>query len=396
MPPPNLHRHWHAPSLPSRARPIDEDGAPPGKTTVDNDHHRSDYVVDVSHSRGDDDLDDIDDGGGSDGSSEGSTCRARPAYPHGLHRHWHASSNISGHDGGDHHRSDYVVDLLEKIDEGSGSVGSSEAISQPSKEEKEPLKQFYYYRHRFYNEQYHHLDDSQFASGRHGLDNVDDSIGIESVCSFVTLSEAFDRSSQEGDAFSTASSITEQNSQYYPSRERSRSVDSFYSQHASYSHSPSNSSSYISTVSSVTLSRALDDDLEWRERHDRDTTGEGNITSSLCRPTRGFCVDTRLGDFVEDVPSPQSVSDILAPDVIEDYLTDEEKYSLVDKGVAGSNSTAIRTTKTAIDNSQDLVDFGRISTATTKQFSTMEASTMEADVATATEALTLAEKEGRR
>jgi hypothetical protein len=90
------------------------------------------------------------------------------------------------------------------------------------------------------------------------------------------------------------------------------------------------------------------------------------------------------------------VSDILAPDVIEDYFTDEEKYSLVDKGVAGSNSTAIRTTKTAIDNSQDLVDFGRISTATTKQFSTMEASTMEADVATATEALTLAEKEGRR
>ena len=374
MPPPNLHRHWQAPSLPSRARPIDEDGAPPKKTTVDNDHHRSDYGVDVSHSRGDDDLDDIDDGGGSDGSSEGSTCRARPAYPHGLHRHWHASSKISGHDGGDHHRSDYVVDLLEKIDEGSGSVGSSEAISQPSKEEKEPLKQFYYYRHRFYNEQYHHLDDSQFASGRHGLDNVDDSLGIESVCSFVTLSEAFDRSSQEGDAFSTASSITEQNSQYYPSRERSRSVDSFYSQHASYSHSPSNSSSYISTVSSVTLSRALDDDLEWRER--------------------GFCVDTRLGDL-----SPQSVSDILAPDVIEDYFTDEEKYSLVDKGVAGSNSTAIRTTKTAIDNSQDdasLVDFGRISTATTKQFSTEEASTMEADLATATEALTLAEKEGRR
>ena len=374
MPPPNLHRHWQAPSLPSRARPIDEDGAPPKKTTVDNDHHRSDYVVDVSHSRGDDDLDDIDDGGGSDGSSEGSTCRARPAYPHGLPRHWHASSKISGQDGGDHHRSDYVVDLLEKIDEGSGSVGSSEAISQPSKEEKEPLKQFYYYRHRFYNEQYHHLDDSQFASGRHGLDNVDDSLGIESVCSFVTLSEAFDRSSQEGDAFSTASSITEQNSQYYPSRERSRSVDSFYSQHASYSHSPSNSSSYISTVSSVTLSRALDDDLEWRER--------------------GFCVDTRLGDL-----SPQSVSDILAPDVIEDYFTDEEKYSLVDKGVAGSNSTAIRTTKTAIDNSQDdasLVDFGRISTATTKQFSTEEASTMEADLATATEALTLAEKEGRR
>jgi hypothetical protein len=106
-----------------------------------------------------------------------------------------------------------------------------------------------------------------------------------------------------------------------------------------------------------------------------------------------------LGDFVED---PQSLSDNLAPDVIEEYLTDEEKYSLVDKGVAGSNSTAIRTTKTAIDDSQDdasllaLVDLGRISTATTKQFSTEEASTMEADLATATEALTLAEKEGRR
>ena len=52
-----------------------------------------------------------------------------------------------------------------------------------------------------------------------------------------------------------------------------------------------------------------------------------------------------------------------------DYFTDEEKYSLVDKGVADEDW---------------------------KQFSTKEASTMEADVATATEALTLAEKEGRR
>ena len=360
MPPYDLHSHWHASSsnggggsLPSRSRLIDEDVASPKMTTIDNDHHCSDYVVDVSRSQSDDDLEEIDNGGRSDESSEGNTYRARPVYPHGLHRNWHASSKMSGRplksrarpndDGSDHRRSDYVVDLLEKIDEGSGSVGSSEVISQPSKEEKEPLKQFYDYRHRFYNEQYHHFDDSQFASGRHGLDNVDDSLGIESLCSFVTLSEAFDRSSQEGDAFSTTSSITEQNSQCYPSRERGRSVDSFYSQHSSYSHSPSNSSSYISTVSSVTLSRAFDDDLECRERHDR-----------------GFCIATRLGDFVEDVdvPSPQSVSENLAPDVIEyyggeDYFTVEENDESVDKGVARSDSTAMRTTKTVIYNSQD-------------------------------------------
>jgi hypothetical protein len=315
-------------------------------------------------------LEEIDDGGAAlDGVEGGSACRVRLAYPHCLHRHWHASSKISGHDGGNHHRSDYVIDLLDKIDEGSRSVGSRSSerdfiTSQPSKEEKESLKQFYDYRHRFYNEQY------QFALG---TTDCDGSLGIESVCSpsFVVLSEAafVDRSSQEGDACSTTSSISEQNSQYYLShQERSRSIESVYSHHASYySHSPSNSSSYISTVSSVTLSRALDDELEGRRSNDQ-----------------GFCVSTRLGDFVEDLdtPSPQCVS--LAPNVIELYVGED---SFVDE-----------------DNQDDAsllahVDFGRISTVkearpTVKQSSSEEAFTTEAVLASATEALTFPNEEG--
>lgn len=358
MPPRNLHHHWNAPS----SRPTEEDGVPPKKTVVANDHHRSETLtINVSRSRSNDTLEKIDDGGALDGV-EGSACRVRPAYPHGLHRHWHASSKISGHDGGNHHRSDYVINHLDKIDEGSGSVGSRSSereiiTSQSSKEKKEPFKQFY---------------DNQFALGRHhGLvNNVDDSLGIESVWSpsFVMLSEAFvDRSSQEGDACSTTSSISEQNSQYYPSQEKSRSIDSFYSHHVSYySHSPSNSSSYISTVSSVTLSRALDDELEWR-----------------CSNNRGFCVSTRLGDFVEDLdkPSPKCVS--LAPNVIE--LHGEEDY-FVDKDSQNTSLLA-------------LLDFGRIFTVkkarpTAKLSSAEEAFTTEAVLATATEALIFSDEDG--
>jgi hypothetical protein len=106
-------------------------------------------------------------------------------------------------DGGDCHPSDYVVDLLEKIDKGIGSVESSEVISQLSIEEKEPLKQFYDYRHQFYKKQHHHcFDDGQFAQGRPGLDDVNDLPGIDLPWSFIALSEAFDRLSQEGDAIS--------------------------------------------------------------------------------------------------------------------------------------------------------------------------------------------------
>ncbi len=101
--------------------------------------------------------------------------RRRPACHHrvmgqllALPRHWgrlhpiaiwHALSKTSGRsltsrawpndDGGDRHPSDYVVDLLEKINEGSGSVGSSKVILQLSIEEKEPLEQFYDYQHQF-------------------------------------------------------------------------------------------------------------------------------------------------------------------------------------------------------------------------------------------------------
>lgn len=384
MPPHNLHHRWHAPPSPSRARPIDEDGAPSKETIVANDHHRSESLTINVVS-----LEEIDDWGALDGVEGNTTYRARPAYPHGLHRHWHASSKISGHDGGgNHHRSDYVIDHLDNIDEGSGSVGSRSSereIVITSRQEKErPLEQFYDYRHRFYNEQYHHFDDdNQLASGRrhHGLDDyVDDSFGIESVCtpSFVMLSEEFvvDGSSrgEEGDVRSTTSSISsEQNSHYHPSpQDGSRSIDdSFYYSHRAssyYSRSPSNSSSYISTVSSVTLSRALNDELEWRRRSN----------------DRGICVFARLGDFVEvlhDTPSPQTVidDDLASNDVMELYYGGEEYF--VDKDGQDDDSLLA------------LVDFGRIFTVeearpTAKQSSAEEAFTKEAVLATATEALT--------
>ena len=66
-----------------------------------------------------------------------------------------------------------------------------------------------------------------------------------------------------------------------PSWERGCSIGSVYTQHALDSHSPLNSLLCISTVSSVTLLHALDNDSEWRKCRDQ-----------------GFLVATKLGDFV--------------------------------------------------------------------------------------------------
>ena len=244
-----------------------------------------------------------------------------------------------------HHHSDFVADL-EKIDEGGGSDGPSE-FSPPSasKEEMEPLKQFYDYRHRFYNEQYHYFDDSRFSSRRQGSGNFDDDKDIESTCSSVTLSEAFDQASKsDWDTVSATSSLTEE---YYP-RESGRSVDSC----ASLSYAPS----HFSTTSSVTLSRALGDDLDRHEHHDR-----------------GFYVATRLGDFVEDVvvPSPAGADAVSANDGInedgndETVISDGEKNDMDDEeidvssygGVASSNGNAKKTVGLQIASS-DFEDIG--------------------------------------
>ena len=245
-----------------------------------------------------------------------------------------------------HHHSDFVADL-EKIDEGGGSDGPSEfsPIPSASKEEKEPLKPFYDYRHRFYNEQYHYFDDSRFSSRRQGSGNFDDDKDIESTCSSVTLSEAFDQASKsDWDTMSATSSLTDE---YYP-RERGRSVDS----RASSSYAPS----HFSTTSSVTLSRALGDDLERHEHHDR-----------------GFYVATRLGDFIEDVvvPSPAGADAVSANDVInedgneetvisdgENNDTDDEEIDALSYGgVASSNGNAKKTVGHQIASS-DFEDIG--------------------------------------
>ncbi|KAL3816216.1 hypothetical protein ACHAXA_001272 [Cyclostephanos tholiformis] len=229
-----------------------------------------------------------------------------------------------------HHRSDYIVDL-EKIDEGGGSDGPSEfSHGASNSKEKQPLKQFYDYRHRFYNEQCHYFDDSRFSSDRRGSGNVDDDGDIHSSCSSVTLSEAFDQLRSDGDEMSDTSSLTEE---YYP-RERMLSYDSRTSQHPSYSHSPSYSQSLISNVSSVTLSRALDDDLERHEHHDR-----------------GFYVATRLGAFVEDIVVPPEADAACA-----EKVTNEDGYGV----------TAIRDvgeTNDLVDEEIDLSSLGGVASS---------------------------------
>jgi hypothetical protein len=237
-----------------------------------------------------------------------------------------------------HHRSDYVVDL-DKIDEGGGSDGLSEFSPPISKEgnkketttmdeNEQPLKQFYDYRHRYYNEQYHYYDDAQFTSSI-GRGNSSNSIysdmgsDIESTCSSITLSEAFNKSTDgSDDSISATSSLTE--GEYYLNSSGGRvgSNVSAYSPHYSSYTTPS----MISTCSSVTLSRALGDDLDRHEHHDG-----------------GFYVATRLGDFVEDVPPPVKPP----PNIGRNFDDNDVNYCEDRYGV-----TAIRD----VDEENDLVD----------------------------------------
>ena len=114
--------------------------------------------------------------------------------------------------------------------------------------------EFYNYRHQYYKEQYHYIDD-QFT---HPSEHND---GTESTCSSVTLSQAFQPSTRGADE-SCNSSFTDDS--YAETR---------------------GASSYISNVSSVTLSHALS-----VERHEHED--------------QGFYVATRLGDFVAAPKSP--------------------------------------------------------------------------------------------
>ena len=134
-----------------------------------------------------------------------------------------------------------------------GSNHQQQNFNQPQMLNHHPNhpKEFFDYRHQYYTEQYHYFDDKQASNNNRGGDNGNDD--DESNCSSVTLSQAFHQSDGND---SCASSMSDE-----------------------YSSSHMGSSYVGSTVSSVTLSRALS-----VEKHDHG---------------QGFYVATRLGDFVE-------------------------------------------------------------------------------------------------
>ncbi|KAL7464432.1 hypothetical protein ACHAXS_004765 [Conticribra weissflogii] len=123
---------------------------------------------------------------------------------------------------------------------------NSPSHSKQSSKQYQQSAQFYNFRHQYYTEQYHYIDDQYYHAGEHND-------GTDSTCSSVTLSQAFQPT--RGDE-SCNSSLAE---------------DSY----AEAKRAPS----YISNVSSVTLSQALS-----VERHEHED--------------QGFYVATRLGDFV--------------------------------------------------------------------------------------------------
>jgi len=133
--------------------------------------------------------------------------------------------------------------------------------------------QFYNYRHQYYMEQYHYCDEP-FTEPT----NNDE---VDSTCSSVTLSQAFQYSGDGTD--SCSSSITED----YPESHMSPSM--------------------VSTVSSVTLSRALSVD-----KHEH--SGQG------------FFVATRLGDFVEVPSEPDDVDEPAFFKTV--YEVDDEEVSI--------------------------------------------------------------------
>ena len=172
--------------------------------------------------------------------------------------------------------------------------GSNNAAAIPeayAQQQPKAPTQFYNYRHQYYTEQYHYCDE-QFSQAPKGGGDDD----TNSTCSSVTLSQAF----HPDETDSCSSSIT-------------------------------NSSSMISTVSSVTLSRALS-----AERQDH--SGQG------------FYVATRLGDFVEvpnEQPDESSDIDESAGSKPIKEEEEEEEVSSNQNGNAGTDTDTKSDTKSA-------------------------------------------------
>lgn len=181
--------------------------------------------------------------------------------------------------------------------------------------------QFYNYRHQYYMEQYHYCDERFSLASNNKCEGGDSSHhDSDSNCSSVTLSQAFqEHLSDEND--SCSSSIT----------------DECYLE----SHSSPSSPSQISTVSSVTLSRALSVD-----KHEHSC--------------QGFYVATRLGDFFSppelevEVPNKSSKKEEGAENDMKDepsflktvYKENKEEFSVeVEMNVYADN------TATGISNS---------------------------------------------
>lgn len=155
---------------------------------------------------------------------------------------------------------------------------------------RNPSDQFFNYRHKYYTEQYHYYDDDDNKYPSKGGDDDTDS-----TCSSVTLSQAFQRVHSDDDSFASSSFMTE-----------------------------SSSNPTLSTVSSVTLSRALSVD-----RHDHSD--------------QGFYVAVRLGDYVEGQNDEQieveSVRGEAVEDVEERDVNEVEQKSKADSKDHDSNQS---------------------------------------------------------
>jgi hypothetical protein len=158
---------------------------------------------------------------------------------------------------------------------------------------RNPNDQFFNYRHQYYTEQYHYFDEDKKYPSKGGDDDTD------STCSSVTLSQAFQRVHSDDDSYASSSFMTESSS--HPT---------------------------LSTVSSVTLSRALSVD-----RHDHSD--------------QGFYVAVRLGDYVEGQNNEQ----------IEVESVREEEISCVDVEERDSNEAEQKSkadSKTDHDSNQSM------------------------------------------
>ena len=146
--------------------------------------------------------------------------------------------------------------------EHAAAVAARRALSPIDNSSTLPLSQnFYNYRHKYYTEQYHYVDEGYGNVGTyHGSRGNDDD--TSSTCSSVTLSQAFRESLHSEEHNSVVSEVTTDSSGH---------TTDYPEQH---------SNSLISAVSSITLSKSLSVDHHDHSEH-------------------GFYVATRLGDYVE-------------------------------------------------------------------------------------------------